>query len=83
LATYGIIGFMTKITSQPGPKLLDGRQPAAFIQTRHVQLVAALEPKPRMAIIRSQSNPAGDWRLSHQAKTSMVLAPTAHSNRAR
>ena len=54
---------MTKTTSAPGPKLLNGRESADFIKARHSQQVAGMEQAPRLAIIRSQSNPAGDQYL--------------------
>jgi methylenetetrahydrofolate dehydrogenase (NADP+)/methenyltetrahydrofolate cyclohydrolase len=50
------------------PKLLGGHDAAAFIQARHVQVVAGLEPKPRLAIVRSGSNLAGDQYLKMKRK---------------
>jgi methylenetetrahydrofolate dehydrogenase (NADP+)/methenyltetrahydrofolate cyclohydrolase len=44
-------------------KLLDGRDVAGFIKERHRSQVAGLEPKPRLAIIRSEDNEAGDQYL--------------------
>ena len=44
-------------------KLLDGKIPASFIKERHVQIVAGLDRPPKMAIIRSEDNPAGDKYL--------------------
>jgi methylenetetrahydrofolate dehydrogenase (NADP+) / methenyltetrahydrofolate cyclohydrolase len=44
-------------------KLLDGRDIAGFIQERHIHQVAGLNPKPRLAIIRSKDNEAGDRYL--------------------
>lgn len=44
-------------------KLLDGRDVAGFIKERHRQQAAGLDPKPRLAIIRSKDNEAGDRYL--------------------
>lgn len=44
-------------------KLLDGRDIAEFIQQRHAQVVAGLSRRPRLAIIRSAANEAGDRYL--------------------
>jgi methylenetetrahydrofolate dehydrogenase (NADP+)/methenyltetrahydrofolate cyclohydrolase len=44
-------------------KLLNGRDVAAFIKQRHVQMAAGLSQKPRLAIIRSKDNEAGDRYL--------------------
>jgi len=44
-------------------KLLNGRDIAAFIQQRHVQIVAGLPHPPRLAIIRTADNEAGDRYL--------------------
>lgn len=44
-------------------KLLSGRDVADFIKQRHVQAVAGLAVQPRLAIIRSQDNEAGDRYL--------------------
>lgn len=45
------------------PKLLDGRDPAGFIQTRHAGTVAGFATPPRLAIVRSAANPSGDRYL--------------------
>jgi methylenetetrahydrofolate dehydrogenase (NADP+) / methenyltetrahydrofolate cyclohydrolase len=50
------------------PKLLDGTAPASFIQTRNAQIVAGLLLRPRLAIIRSHANPAGDQYLNMKRK---------------
>lgn len=44
-------------------KLLDGRDVAAFIKERHARQVTGLTPAPRLAIIRSAHNEAGDRYL--------------------
>jgi methylenetetrahydrofolate dehydrogenase (NADP+)/methenyltetrahydrofolate cyclohydrolase len=44
-------------------KLLDGRDIAAYIKQRHVSQVASLPFKPKLAIIRSKDNEAGDRYL--------------------
>jgi methylenetetrahydrofolate dehydrogenase (NADP+)/methenyltetrahydrofolate cyclohydrolase len=44
-------------------KLLDGREVAIYIKQRHVQQVPGLDPRPRLAIIRSKDNEAGDRYL--------------------
>jgi methylenetetrahydrofolate dehydrogenase (NADP+)/methenyltetrahydrofolate cyclohydrolase len=44
-------------------KLLDGRDVAGFIKERHLKQVGGLDPKPRLAIIRSKDNEAGDQYL--------------------
>ena len=44
-------------------KLLTGRDIAEFIKQRHVSMVAGLEAVPRLAIIRSRDNEAGDRYL--------------------
>ena len=44
-------------------KLLDGRTAAGFIKTRHAQQVAGLSKPPKLAIIRSKDNEAGDRYL--------------------
>lgn len=44
-------------------KLLDGREIAEYIQQRHTSQVAGLDPAPRLAIIRSAQNEAGDRYL--------------------
>ncbi len=44
-------------------KLLDGRTAAGFIKQRHIQIVAGLETQPRLAIVRSKDNEAGDKYL--------------------
>ena len=44
-------------------KLLDGRDIAAYIKERHRLQVQGMDPKPRMAIIRSEHNVAGDKYL--------------------
>ena len=44
-------------------KLLDGRDIAGFITQRHAGLAASLPVRPRLAIIRSQENEAGDKYL--------------------
>ncbi len=44
-------------------KLLDGRDIAEFIKQRHTQIVAGLPTPPRLAIIRSAQNEAGDRYL--------------------
>jgi methylenetetrahydrofolate dehydrogenase (NADP+)/methenyltetrahydrofolate cyclohydrolase len=44
-------------------KLLDGRDPADFIKERHVRIAAGLPTRPRLAIIRSADNEAGDRYL--------------------
>jgi methylenetetrahydrofolate dehydrogenase (NADP+)/methenyltetrahydrofolate cyclohydrolase len=44
-------------------KLLDGKSVAEFIQERHARQVAGMEKPPRLAIIRSQDNEAGDRYL--------------------
>lgn len=44
-------------------KLLDGRAIAGYIKQRHTSQVAALPHQPRLAIIRSQDNEAGDRYL--------------------
>lgn len=49
-------------------KLLNGRDVAAFITERHAQIVAGLDPKPRLAIIRSKENAAGDKYLGMKRK---------------
>lgn len=49
-------------------KLLSGREVAPFITERHAQIVAGLEPKPRLAIIRSKENEAGDKYLGMKRK---------------
>jgi len=49
-------------------KLLSGRDLAEFIAQRHVQLVAGLESQPRLAIIRSEDNIAGDRYLKMKRK---------------
>ncbi len=49
-------------------KLLTGRDIAGFIQTRHVQTVAGLSARPRLAIIRSKDNEAGDKYLGMKRK---------------
>ena len=60
---------MTKNSRQPtSPKLLDGRDVAGFIQARHVHTVAALPSPPRLAIIRSSTNEAGDKYLRMKQK---------------
>lgn len=53
----------TPTRGQRPVKLLDGRDLAGFIKQRHIQVVAGMEPKPRLAIIRAQSNEAGDRYL--------------------
>jgi methylenetetrahydrofolate dehydrogenase (NADP+)/methenyltetrahydrofolate cyclohydrolase len=45
------------------PKLLDGRDIAEFIKQRHAAQAAGLDPAPRLAIIRSAHNEAGDRYL--------------------
>jgi methylenetetrahydrofolate dehydrogenase (NADP+)/methenyltetrahydrofolate cyclohydrolase len=44
-------------------KVLDGRDVAAYIKQRHVSQVAGLDPVPRLAIVRSEDNAAGDQYL--------------------
>jgi methylenetetrahydrofolate dehydrogenase (NADP+)/methenyltetrahydrofolate cyclohydrolase len=44
-------------------KLLTGRDIAEFIKQRHVSMVGGLEVVPRLAIIRSRDNEAGDRYL--------------------
>jgi methylenetetrahydrofolate dehydrogenase (NADP+) / methenyltetrahydrofolate cyclohydrolase len=44
-------------------KLLTGSDVAAYIKQRHTQQVAGLDPKPRLAIVRSKDNVAGDRYL--------------------
>jgi methylenetetrahydrofolate dehydrogenase (NADP+)/methenyltetrahydrofolate cyclohydrolase len=44
-------------------KLLNGRDVAAFIQERHIHQVQGMEQPPRLAIIRSADNEAGDRYL--------------------
>jgi methylenetetrahydrofolate dehydrogenase (NADP+)/methenyltetrahydrofolate cyclohydrolase len=44
-------------------KLLTGRDVAAYIKERHLQQVAGLPEPPKLAIIRSQDNEAGDRYL--------------------
>ena len=44
-------------------KLLDGKAAASFIKERHASQVASLEHPPKMAIIRSKDNEAGDRYL--------------------
>jgi methylenetetrahydrofolate dehydrogenase (NADP+)/methenyltetrahydrofolate cyclohydrolase len=44
-------------------KLLDGRTAASFIKQRHIQVVASLDVQPRLAIVRSEENDAGDKYL--------------------
>jgi methylenetetrahydrofolate dehydrogenase (NADP+)/methenyltetrahydrofolate cyclohydrolase len=44
-------------------KLLDGKSVAEFIEERHARQVAGMEHKPRLAIIRSRDNEAGDRYL--------------------
>ncbi len=44
-------------------KLLEGREVASYIKQRHTGQVAGLNPKPRLAIIRSKDNEAGDRYL--------------------
>lgn len=46
-----------------GMKLLDGRSVADFIKQRHASQVAGLPTPPRLAIIRSRDNEAGDRYL--------------------
>src|ERR1700683_5642676 len=50
------------------PKLLDGAEPAGFIQALHIRIVAGMKTNPRLAIIRSAENPAGDQylRMKHR-----------------
>lgn len=49
-------------------KLLTGRDVASFLQQRHIGQVAGLSPKPRLAIIRSKDNEAGDRYLKMKRK---------------
>jgi len=49
-------------------KLLNGRDIAEFIAQRHATTVAGLDPKPRLAIIRSRDNEAGDLYLKMKRK---------------
>jgi methylenetetrahydrofolate dehydrogenase (NADP+) / methenyltetrahydrofolate cyclohydrolase len=49
-------------------KLLTGRDIADFIAQRHVGMVAGLSPQPRLAIIRSEENLAGDKYLNMKRK---------------
>src|SRR5262245_31058587 len=49
-------------------KILSGRDVAGFIKERHAQVVAGLDPKPRLAIIRSKDNEAGDRYLKMKRK---------------
>lgn len=49
-------------------KLLTGRDIADFITQRHTTMVAAMDPQPRLAIIRSQDNEAGDLYLKMKRK---------------
>jgi len=44
-------------------KLLDGRDIAQYIKERHRAQVSVMDPRPRMAIIRSEHNVAGDKYL--------------------
>ncbi len=44
-------------------KLLTGRDVAAYIKQRHTGQVSGMNPKPRLAIIRSEDNAAGDRYL--------------------
>jgi methylenetetrahydrofolate dehydrogenase (NADP+)/methenyltetrahydrofolate cyclohydrolase len=45
------------------PKLLEAKAVVDFIKERHARQAAALDPKPRLAIIRSEHNVAGDRYL--------------------
>src|SRR5690349_5151317 len=49
-------------------KLLTGTDIAGFIKQRHAQVVAGLPQVPRLAIIRSRHNEAGDryLKMKHQ-----------------
>jgi methylenetetrahydrofolate dehydrogenase (NADP+)/methenyltetrahydrofolate cyclohydrolase len=49
-------------------KLLSGRDIASFISQRHVGAVAGLAVQPRLAIIRSKENEAGDKYLNMKRK---------------
>ncbi len=49
-------------------KLLTGKDIAGFLQERHMSQVAGLHPKPRLAIIRSKDNEAGDRYLKMKRK---------------
>jgi methylenetetrahydrofolate dehydrogenase (NADP+)/methenyltetrahydrofolate cyclohydrolase len=49
-------------------KLLNGRDVAGFIQERHVRQVEGMERPPRLAIIRSRDNEAGDRYLKMKQK---------------
>jgi methylenetetrahydrofolate dehydrogenase (NADP+)/methenyltetrahydrofolate cyclohydrolase len=44
-------------------KLLTGRDVAAYIKQRHTSQAAGLHPSPRLAIVRSKDNEAGDRYL--------------------
>jgi methylenetetrahydrofolate dehydrogenase (NADP+)/methenyltetrahydrofolate cyclohydrolase len=44
-------------------KLLTGRDVQAYIKQRHTQQVAGMDSKPRLAIVRSEDNVAGDRYL--------------------
>jgi len=44
-------------------KLLEGREIAAYIKQRHAAMVPGFHPQPRLAIIRSHDNEAGDRYL--------------------
>jgi len=61
LARATIMAMTSKTPN--GPKLLDGTEVAAFIKQRHAQVVAGLAKKPKLAIIRSEHNLAGDKYL--------------------
>jgi methylenetetrahydrofolate dehydrogenase (NADP+)/methenyltetrahydrofolate cyclohydrolase len=65
---------MTNASHRPaGPKLLDGREPAAFLQARHIRTVAGLPHPPRLAIVRSTANPAGDQYLRMKRKYGLEI----------
>jgi methylenetetrahydrofolate dehydrogenase (NADP+)/methenyltetrahydrofolate cyclohydrolase len=49
-------------------KLLGGRDIAGFIAERHAQAVAGMDRPPRLAIIRSKDNEAGDRYLKMKRK---------------
>lgn len=49
-------------------KLLTGRDVAEYIKQRHVGMVAGLTRKPKLAIIRSKDNDAGDRYLKMKQK---------------
>lgn len=49
-------------------KLLTGRDVAAYIKQRHTSQASGMHPEPRLAIIRSEDNVAGDRYLKMKRK---------------